>query len=537
MINNISKHVNKLVIILLVLLLLHTTISCKRDKSNKVISDVYPLNDNYYQILVRSYADSNNDGIGDFNGITKRLPYLKDLGITGLWLMPINPSPTYHGYDVLDYYDVEDDYGSLDDFKTLCTEANKLGIKIMLDLVINHTSDKHPWFIKALNDDPVYKDYYVFAKSPTTGIMGSWGQNIWHTLNGKKYCGYFSNTMPDLNYDSELVQQEIINIGTFWANLGVSGFRIDAAQHLFGTGEYLGYLAKDLVELNIRYLNKFNTEMKKVKKDFFVIGEVNLTTESIVREYFRGLDSPLDFPVASKIMQTASSAASTTYVRNVKRIYDKYREINVDFISTPFLRNHDENRLANELSGNMDKMRLAAEMLLTLPGSPIIYYGEEIGMYGSKSNGEKSGGIDIWDETRRLPFMYGDSTTPTWFSDRNFADVVKNEQVKPALSQLEDKTSLLNTYKKLLNLRLNHISLRYGNDITLYEGNTNYVQGFYREFSYDKQYEKLLIVHNISNKEQSISLSGGTVIYNSNTDDYSFTTTIKPKSTIIYKVN
>ncbi|HYK73906.1 MAG TPA: alpha-amylase family glycosyl hydrolase, partial [Pseudoneobacillus sp.] len=138
----------------------------------------------YYEIFVRAFADSNGDGIGDLNGVTKQLDYLKEMGIGGIWLMPINPSPSYHGYDVTDYKDVNKDYGTLEDMKKLVSEAHKRDIKVVMDLVMNHTSKEHPWFKKALTVDPKYRDYYVWSDETTnTNEVGDWNQKIWHGLS------------------------------------------------------------------------------------------------------------------------------------------------------------------------------------------------------------------------------------------------------------------------------------------------------------------------------------------------------------------
>lgn len=524
----------KIFIILIITLVIIFMNGCKKKNSEPTIEEANPYNDVYYELFVRSFADSNNDGIGDFNGIISKLDYLKNLGITGLWLMPINPSNTYHGYDVTDYYNVNSDYGTLDDFKNLCTKAEEKGIKILIDMVINHTSSEHEWFKKALAGDATYQDYYVFTTLPTNGITGSWGQNIWHTKNGKKYCGYFSDTMPDLNYFNEKVKEEVIKIGKFWIDQGVDGFRLDAAQHFYGDNEYLG-ISYDYF-YNIQYLKKYVTALQEYDPDFYVTGEINLTSENIVKDYFRGIESPLDFPIASKVTNGASSNGNAYYVRNIIKIYDAYRAVKPNFISAPFLRNHDEDRLATEYNNDLNKLKLIAEMLMVLPGSPIIYYGEEIGMFGSKSNGELLNGTAIWDETRRLPLNFGDSYTTTWFSDPSFEDVVKNKNLASVKVQLQDDDSLLHTYQRIINVRNNNIALKYGNNIVAYENNNTQLQGFYREYTYLNQHQKLLIIHNLSIKEMDLPVVNGKVIYMSGTTNYDNITKIPGKSTIIYDI-
>lgn len=522
----------KKILSLLLLVLLSFTFGCKKDED---LTKIYPNNDVYYQVFVRSFADSNNDGIGDFKGLEDKLDYLKDLGITGLWLMPINPATSYHGYDVLDYYDVNSEYGTMAEFESLLKKAKEKDIKIIIDLVINHTSRQHDWFKKALNGDSKYRNYYVFSQKMSSDIQfGSWGQNIWHKVGDEYFCGYFTDQMPDLNYENKEVREEVYNIGRFWVEKGVSGFRIDAAQHLYGLNEY--YETVYPYEPNIKFLSNFRDEMRKINPEFYITGEINLKTESIIAPYFEGIDSPLDFPIAERIVSTANKKASSAYVDVLIDIYDKYRKYDPNFISAPFLRNHDEDRIASEYNNDLSKMKLAAEMLLTLPGSPIIYYGEEVGMFGTKSNGEKSNGVDIWDETRRLPLNFGDSYTTKWFADTAFKDVVKNKNVKSVTEQLKEENSILNTYKNILKVRNENVALRYGNTIEKYQNSTSEIQGFYREFTYNDIYQKVLVIHNLSEKELDITVSGK-VLYVSGNQSATTISKIAPKSTIILDVS
>lgn len=524
--------IKKIANIILGLLILFIVSGCKKSPD---LNEINPRNDVYYQIFVRSFADSDGDGVGDFKGIAEKLDYLADLGITGIWLMPIHPSPTYHGYDVMDYYDVNPDYGTMADFTQMCAKAHDKGITVMIDLVVNHTSSENEWFTKALNDDPKYKDYYVFTEQSTTGKLGSWGQNIWHSKNGKKYCGYFSDTMPELNFMNKEVIDEIYSIGQFWLENGVGGFRLDAAQHFYGTNEYLGYNF-DFYD-NIYFLKDFRKKMREYNPNVYITGEVNLLTESIVKEYFLGLDSPLDFPIASKVVAAGNSNGNLNYIRGLIKIYNTYRVMDKNFIGAPFLRNHDENRLATEYDGNIAKLKLAAEMLLVLPGSPIIYYGEEVGMFGAKSVGELSHGTAIWDETRRLPLNFGDQYTTSWFADEAFNDVGRNKAVKSIAQQLLEEDSLLHTYKAIIKVRNENIALKYGNNIIVYENNTSQLQGFYREYRYEDSYQKVLVFHNLSLFVQDLPVVKGTIIYASGRLDFTNMTQIAPKSTVIIDVS
>lgn len=500
------------------------------------LEKINPENGVYYEIFVRSFADSDEDGIGDFNGITEKLSYLKDLGITGLWLMPIHPSPSYHGYDVLDYYDVNPDYGTMEDFENLIEQADLLGMKIMLDMVFNHTSNQHPWFLAALDGDEAYEDYYSFTPSTTNTakVLGSWGQTIWHTIDNVKYCGYFSHTMPDLNFYSENVKEEVLKISEFWIDKGVKGFRLDAVHHLYGDNESLtmGNIYLD----NVVYLKQYSKAIDAYKSDIYIIGEIfEETLHRVVGDYFKGLDSPIDFPVAAKIRFAAQNTINRVYVTNLKAIYDYYRTVDEDFISAPFIVNHDMDRFASQVLGHEDILKMSAEMLLTLPGNPIIYYGEEIGMYGVKAIGP-----DIWDETRRLPILWGDEYTTDWISSSNISLINMNEQnngIETILEQLENANSLLATYIAMLQVRNNNIALKYGNTFYAYENNTSSFQGFYREYAYEDQSQKVLVIHNFSNEEVDMIDYNGIIIYVSGLTDLSNVLTIPARSTIIIQLN
>ena len=196
-------------------------------------TDGYPWwNDSvFYEIFVRSFKDSNGDGIGDLNGLIEKLDYLQDLGVTGLWLMPIHPSPSYHGYDVTDYYSINPDYGTLDDFKRLVTEAKQRNIRIIIDYVLNHTSTEHPWFVASQDPQSPYRDWYVWSKTDP-------GQEHWHrAANGDYYYGFFGEHMPDLNYTNPEVTEKMNDVARFWLqDIGIDGLRLDAAKYLVEEG-------------------------------------------------------------------------------------------------------------------------------------------------------------------------------------------------------------------------------------------------------------------------------------------------------------
>jgi alpha-amylase len=527
--------IKKNAIIFMLACLAFVLFGCNTTTTTAGLAGANPKNDVYYEIFVRSFADSDADGVGDFNGITAKLDYLTDLGITGIWLMPIHPSPSYHGYDVTDYYAVNPDYGTMADFENLVTEASAHGIRVMLDMVFNHTSSQHPWFQAALAGDAQYLAFYNFidGSTDTSGALGSWGQNIWHTVGDAKFCGYFSNTMPDLNFTNPAVLSEIMAISKFWVDKGVTGFRLDAAHHFFGTNEYLD---RNVTYLdNLVYLRDYTDELEAYAPNFYVLGEIMIEDLfGVVAKYFMSIDSPIDFPVAAILRSSAPRNTNRAYVSMLKEIYDEYRDNSADFISAPFLTNHDMDRMASQVSGNQDTLRLAAEMLLTLPGNPILYYGEEIGMYG-----EKTYGPDIWDETRRMPLPWGDASTTDWLDDSStiFINVdAQNKAIANVSEQVIDGASLFSVYQQLLLVRDTNIALKYGNSFAAYEHNTDALQGFYREYTFEDQTQKVLILHNFSVSVTAAIEIVGTVLYCSETTDLTNVTGVPPKSTVIIDV-
>jgi glycosidase len=526
----IKIKMNKLLSLILVLFLSLVLVACSEDPIKELSKENYN-NDVYYQIFVRSFADSDGDGIGDFNGITEKLAYLNDLGITGIWLMPIFPSPSYHGYDVIDYKAINSEYGTIEDFERLMKEAEKKGIKVIIDMIFNHSSSEHPWFKAALEGDEKYRNYYVFSNSSTNTSTIENDKNVWHKRQDKQYYGYFSDSMPDLNLDNEQVLNEFFEIGKFWIDLGVDGFRLDAVQHFFWTNEYQEQ--RYTAFKNISFTKILKTQLKEYNPKFYMTGEIYNTAESIVAEYFNAVDSPLDFPISHQIYKTLTSNSDPYYVSKLNNIYKTYNQVYKHFVSAPFLKNHDEDRLASLLDNDLTKLKLAAEMLLTLPGSPIIYYGEEVGMLGVKSAGGISKGIGIWDETRRLPFPFGDKYRTTWFNDESFNGVKENKSIDIE-KQMSDSNSLWSTYQKLLKLRNENIALKYGNSFVGYENNSNYLQGFYREIDERGHHQKLLILHNLSKDGIMIDEVKGKLIYGSYESSLSY---IAGKSTIIIDVS
>jgi len=448
-----------------------------------------------YEVFVRSFADSNGDGIGDFNGLTSRLDYLKDLGVGGIWLMPIMPSPTYHKYDVTDYKAVDSEYGTEEDFKKLVEEAHKRGIKILVDLILNHTGSGHTWFQSAISGkQSPYRDYYVWAKKDSIRaqiskkVISLDSDNItqWHPVNGdtisEHYYGFFWGGMPDLNFDNPKVKQEFVEIGEYWLNdMNVDGFRLDAAKHIYPTER-----ATD----NHAFWIWFREEMQKIKPDVYLVGEVWSNAKDVA-PYLKGLPALFNFDMGYAITSVVRAGMDTAgLISKYKLINDFYLASTNEFIDATFLKNHDQNRILNELDNNTSKVRVAAGILFTLPGTPYIYYGEEIGMKGVKP-----------DELIREPFIWdegaNDKTQTSWEKPTYSTD----QTVVPLAKQKSDPESLYNFYKNFIHFRNSSKALTYGSI-----ENTNLGIRELVSFIRMKDEEERLIVHNVSDVEITLLL-------------------------------
>ncbi len=410
----------------------------------------------FYEIFIRSFADSNGDGIGDFNGLTQRLDYLNDgkpgegndLEVDALWLMPIMPSSSYHGYDVTDYYSVNPDYGTMEDFRRLLDEAHRRNIKVIIDLVINHTSWDHPWFQDSWTPSSPKRDWYIWSETDP-GYSGPWSQVVWH--RGPKegfYYGVFYHGMPDLNLENPEVKKEIQKIVKFWlVDVGVDGFRLDGVRH---------YIEDGKKQVNTRqtheWLKKFYADVKKIKPDAVLVGEV-WDGSDLVAPYLNSseLDLAFDFDLAEAWVGSVSSGDA----RGIASVLGYDSRLVNPFSFATFLTNHDMNRVMSQVGGNLQKAKLASMLLLTSPGTPFLYYGEEIGLMGAKP-----------DENIRLPMRwddgqaYGFTGGIPWRED-------PSEKPEPVSRQINNKDSLLEHYRKWIAFRKNNPALLRGKTYVL----------------------------------------------------------------------
>lgn len=448
-----------------------------------------------YEIFVQSFADSDGDGIGDIKGMTSKLDYLQSLGIEGIWLMPMNPSPSYHKYDVADYYDIHPDYGTLTDFKNFVKEAHARNIRVVMDMVLNHSSNQNLWFKEALKDEHIkYWDYYVWAhkddpKVQPVTVTAADGttrrrRSNWNAVENSDYLyfSHFGRNMPDLNFDNPKLQQELFKVGKFWLKeVGVDGFRLDAARHVFPDER-----ATD----NHKWWEYFLKEMQSVNKDVYIVGEVWAPAD-IVGPYLKGIPALFNFDMGGEIIKAVNEEDGSQLVAKHKKIVDFYKTVNPDYIDATFLTNHDQNRVMSSVNKNSNKEKMAVALLLTLPGSPYLYYGEEIGMLGKKP-----------DQYIREPFLWDDKLTDklraTWIKPQNSTD----STVVPASVQLKDKNSLLNYYKTFIQLRNRSFALTYGDLTPVNLANQPAVCAFVRT---DKN-EALLVLHNLCKENRIVKL-------------------------------
>ncbi len=434
----------------------------------------------YYEIFVRSFHDSNGDGVGDINGITEKLDYLKDLGISGLWLTPIHPSPTYHKYDVLDYKAIDPEYGTLDDYKRLVTEAHKRGIRILLDLVVNHTSSEHPWFKASCGNDATYKDFYVWSD---TARSNGWYSNPKNPQ--EKYYAFFWERMPDLNFNNPEVRRRVIDAGAFWIkDMGIDGFRLDAAQHVYEPND---------VVLNNQWWSEFRSAMKQLNPNAFIVGEV-WNKDSIVATYLKSsLDASFNFDLSIAINQALKDTNANGFINKLSQIHRLYESYNPNFVDAIFVSNHDQDRYASTFGGDLQKTKQAFAILMSLPGIPFLYYGEEIGMLGK-----------FPDEYRREPMLWGENEkgNTRWENPRYST----NKTVTPLAQQLNDANSCYAFYKKLIAIRNANPILSNGKLMP-----TKLVTNDRTTIAYELHLgkQKALVVHNIAPKALNIKLPKG----------------------------
>ncbi|MCL4257879.1 MAG: maltose alpha-D-glucosyltransferase [Anaerolineales bacterium] len=489
----------------------------------------------FYELYIRAFKDSNGDGHGDIRGVIEKLDYLQDLGINCIWLLPMFPSPLKDdGYDVADFYNIHPDYGTLDDFKELVDEAHKRSIRVIADLVLNHTSDQHAWFQEARKgpDNPKH-DYYVWSDTTekyqdariifldTEESNWSWDEQA------KRYFWHrFYSSQPDLNYDNPEVQEAMLQVAKFWLDIGIDGFRCDAIPYLI---EREGTNCENLPETH-EYLKKLRRFVDEHAPDSILLSEANQWPED-VREYFGDgegdeMHMAFHFPVMPRLFMAMRKEDTAP----IREIIERTPEIPENAQWCTFLRNHDEltlemvteeerqwmweqyapeprmrlnlgirRRLAPLLDNDFNKIVLANSLLFTLPGSPIVYYGDEIGM-----------GDDIWLNDRdgvRTPMQW-DTSRQAGFSasDTTYSPVISTAPYDRAHVNVEDQmrdlASLYYMTKNMIAVRKTHRAFGWGTFAWANTSHPTQVAAYFRRY----EGEELLILNNLSSEEIEVSV-------------------------------
>jgi alpha-amylase len=451
-----------------------------------------------YEIFVRSFYDSDGDGIGDLNGLTQKLDYIndgnaatnEDLGARCVWLMPVMASPSYHGYDATNYYRVNPQYGSNEDFKRFVAAAHKRGIRVLVDMVLNHVSNEHPMFKDALlNPTSPYRDWFRWSATDPKE-KGPWGQTVWHKSPARDeyYYGVFWEGMPDLNYTNPAVREEAKKIARYWLEqMGVDGFRLDAVPYLVEEGDHLSN-----TPATHAVLHEYASYIHRIAPSAFTVGEVWDSVGAMLPYYPDQLDSYFAFALSDALIDGVRTGSANKLLDGYMRLQSA---LPADRWS-PFLRNHDQTRTLTALGGDVERAKVAATLLLTLPGFPFVYYGEEIGMTGDKP-----------DPRLRTPMHWRSGHASGFTRGLPWEPLQPDSLTANVEVEGRDPRSLLNLYRKLIHLRADNSALAVGELVPLSTSSAS-VAAYVRR---DRDHV-VLVVANLGRE----TLSGVTVASNEN---------------------
>lgn len=448
----------------------------------------------FYEIFVGSFSDSNGDGIGDLRGIIDRFDYLNDgdpasglsLGVEGIWLTPIFDSPSYHKYDVTDYYTVDPDFGTMEDLKELADLCESRNVKLILDLPINHTGRRSAWFSAFVNahrqhdeSDPYYNFYCWYGP----GESAPAGRH-YDPISGTEdyYECNFDSAMPELDFDQDFVRQTVLDVARYYLDLGVDGFRFDAAKYVY-YGDNAGSAA---------FWDWYMAELRKLDPEIYVVAEV-WDTDGVTDKYYSSMNC-FNFTMAQVgglIDETAKTGSAGRYADYVESYLQSVRALRPDAMLVPFISNHDMDRASGYLQSANFQMQMAANLYILGPGSPFIYYGEEIGMRGSR------GGSNT-DANRRLAMRWGDGDT---VQDPTGSSYSIREEIN-VLAQLDQGSSLYNYYKRLILIRRANPEIARG-DYTAVSVPDSKVGGFVSEY----EGSAVCVLHNPSQSAKTLDLT------------------------------
>lgn len=478
-----------------------------------------------YQIYPRSFKDSNGDGIGDIQGIIEKLDYLKELGIDVIWLSPVYKSPNDdNGYDISDYYDIMDEFGTMEDMDILLKESNKRGIKILMDLVINHTSDEHKWFIEAKKSkDNEYRDYYIWRK-PVDGkepneLISTFSGSAWEydEASGEYYLHLFSKKQPDLNWENEKVREEVWKMMNFWIDKGIGGFRMDVI-------DLVGKVPDEMIKENGPMLHEYLQEMNKNsfgKHDLLTVGETWGATPEVAKLYSNPSRNELSMVFQFEHISLDKIPGKNKWdlkpldLRDLKRVFSKWQtELEGEGWNSLFWNNHDLPRIVsrwgNDKEYRVESAKMLATLLHGLKGTPYIYQGEEIGMTNIKfetieeyndieirnmykdriSRGFKHEEImeSIYAKGRdnaRTPMQWSEEDNAGFTTGRPWLTINENYKEINVDKALSDRNSIFYHYKKLIELRKDNEVIIYG-DYTLLDPEDKNIYAYTRELNGDK---------------------------------------------------
>ena len=508
-----------------------------------------------YQIYPRSFMDSNNDGIGDLQGIISKLDYLKDLGIDVIWICPVYKSPNDdNGYDISDYQDIMSDFGTMEDFNELLSEIHKRNMKIIIDLVINHTSDEHPWFIESRSSKQNPKrDWYIWREGKDNKEPNNWESifkgSAWEYDENTKeyYLHLFSKKQPDLNWENEDMRNEIYKMINWWLDKGIDGFRVDAISHInkeeglvdMDNPDNLKYVPSFDKHMNVEGIHDYLRELKEntfSKYDIMTVGEANGVKAEQATDWVGENDGKFNMLFQFEHIDLWNS--SEFNLPNLKKVWNKWQvNLENDGWNALFIENHDITRVVSSWGDDTRFLKESAKALGLLyfmhKGTPFIYQGQEIGMTNVKFNdineyddirsineynqlinqgmSSKDALEHIWNTSRdntRTPMQWDDSLNAGFSKSNPWIHVNPNYKYINVKEQLEDDDSILNFYKKMIKIKKSSECLIYGKYNLILEDDTNI-------FAYERilNDEKFLVICNLKSESSNYKYEKLTLKY------------------------